>query len=68
MKTCKCGGDLLRHGVTHYKSDPSVVGVRYRCRDCGQTFTQRMSDDIQRGMLFFNQTGRPTVKDWRMAA
>jgi hypothetical protein len=68
MKTCDCGGDLLRHGVTRYKSEQSVVGVRYKCRECGRSFTQRMADDKQGGALFFNATGRPHRKDWRMSA
>lgn len=67
MKTCNCGGDLLRHGTTKY-ADPSIVGVRYICRECGKSFTQRMASDKQAGLLFFNSTGRPTKKDWRMAA
>jgi len=69
MKTCACGGDLLRHGVTHYASDPSIVGVRYKCRECEKTFTQRMESDEHKGALFFNSTGgRPHRKDWRMSA
>lgn len=69
MKVCEhCGGDLLRHGVTHYTSDTSIIGVRYRCRECNKTFTQRMADDASRGALFFNSTGRPHRKDWRMSA
>ena len=62
MKTCACGGDLLRHGVTKY-GDGSQ-GVRYRCRECSKTFTERNGNEV-RGLLFFNSTGRPTKKDWR---
>lgn len=69
MKTCAhCGGDLLRHGVTHYLRDPSLIGVRYICRDCRTSFTQRMKQDEPTGLLLLNKTGRPTLKDWRAAA
>lgn len=69
MKTCQhCGGDLLRHGVAYYSTDPSIVGVRYKCRECSKTFTQRMENDDRRGLAFFNATGRPHRKDWRMSA
>lgn len=68
MKACTCGGSLLRHGVSRYVNDPSIIGVRYRCIECGKTFTQRMSEDENNGSLFFNATGRPYRKDWRMVA
>lgn len=68
MKTCACGGDLLRHSMTRYKTNPALVGVRYRCRECGKSFTQRMPEDTQTGALFFNTTGRPTIRDWRAQA
>jgi hypothetical protein len=69
MKSCQhCGGDLLRHGVTYYRADPSIIGIRYICRECRKSFTQRVSDDKPTGLLFFNATGRPHRKDWRMAA
>ncbi len=68
MKTCQhCDGDLLRHGVTYYRRDPSIVGVRYICRDCRTSFTQRVDAEKPSGYAFFNQTGRPYNKDWRMA-
>lgn len=69
MKLCPhCGGDLLRHGITTYKHAATVVGVRYRCRDCRKSFTKRVERDQIRGVLFFNDTGRPTLKDWRFAS
>jgi len=61
---CECGGDLLRHGVTEY-ADPSIIGVRYICRDCRKSKTVRMPTDRKTGYAYFNNTGRPTVKDWR---
>ena len=67
MKTCECGGELLRHGVTRYKRDSSIIGIRYKCIECTKTFTQRMEKDEIKGLLFFAPTGRPTVKDWRYA-
>lgn len=67
MKTCACGGDLLRHGLTRYNADKRVVGVRYKCRECGKTHTQRMAEDECNGLLFFSATGRPTLNDWRYA-
>lgn len=67
MKTCPhCSGELLRHGVTRYK-DVETVGIRYRCRECSKTFTERMDSDKRAGSLFFAPTGRPTIKDWRYA-
>lgn len=63
-KYCSCGGDLLRHGVTEY-SDPSIIGVRYICRECRKSKTVRMANDNVTGIAFFNPTGRPTKKDWR---
>lgn len=71
MKTCAhCDGDLLRHGkAMDYKGDKSLVRIRYRCRDCQRTFTVRMARENEHmGLAFFSATGRPTVKDWRMAA
>lgn len=66
MKVCPtCEGELLRHGVSKRK-DGTQYGTRYRCRDCGITFTVR--DESAFGSdkrLQFNPTGRPTVKDWR---
>ena len=67
MKLCVCGGELLRHGLKIYKSS-GIVGVRYACRECRKTFTQRMTKDVDTGRLFFTPRGRPTVKDWRYAA
>lgn len=68
MKTCPhCEGELLRHGVTHYKHS-ETVGVRFICRDCRKSFTERMKADTVAGLLFFAATGRPTLKDWRYAA
>lgn len=68
MKTCQhCDGELLRHGTTHYKRDASIVGFRYKCRDCGKTFTVReQAGQSSESRLHFNQTGRPYIKDWRM--
>lgn len=68
MNNCQhCDGDLLRHGTTHYKRDVSIVGTRYKCRDCGKTFTVRgKAIPLGDERLYFNQTGRPFVKDWRM--
>jgi transposase-like protein len=69
MKFCECGGDLLRHAVTRYtRRHVGMIGVRYKCRECGKTFTQRMESDKRSGELFFNATGRPHRKDWRMSA
>ena len=70
MKTCDCGGELLRHGVTHFKGKNApvgMVGVRYRCRECRKTFTVRLVSDDRAGFLHFHATGRPTAKDWRHA-
>jgi hypothetical protein len=67
MKTCNCGGELLRHGVTRYKHDQSIIGIRYRCRDCNVTHTERMPSDEVKGYLYFAPVGRPTLKDWRYA-
>lgn len=67
MKLCECGGDLLRHGVARYKSAPAIVGVRYKCRECGRTFTQRMGSDEHKEKLRFNSAGRPHYQDWRHA-
>ena len=62
-----CEGELLRHGTTHYKRDASIVGFRYKCRDCGKTFTVReQAGQGSESRLHFNQTGRPFIKDWRM--
>lgn len=66
MKTCACGGHLLRHGVTRYASDANLIGIRYRCRACGKTFTQRMPEDRHDGALF-QATGRPVLVDWRVS-
>ncbi len=68
MKTCECcGGDLLRHGITHYKGDFRVIGIRYKCRECTKTFTVRMQkSETSERKLCFNQTGRPHQCDWRM--
>lgn len=68
MKTCPhCEGDLLRHGTTHYKRDASIVGFRYKCRDCGKTFTVRIpKQQDYHNPIRFNQTGRPHQCDWRM--
>ena len=65
MRHCTCGGDLLRHGVTQYKENKSIIGVRYICRECRKTFTQRGEKVKKQGMLFFSETGRPTINDWR---
>lgn len=66
MKTCECGGELLRHGARKYKTT-DMWRVRYICRECRKSFTQKM--DVSKVMtgkfLHFNSTGRPTYKDWR---
>ncbi len=67
MKTCLCGGDLLRHGFYYYKR-PEFTGVRYRCRDCSTTITilEESSAIGGRGKkLRFSNTGRPTIQDAR---
>lgn len=64
MKSCDCGGDLLRHAITEYV-DPSIVGIRYICKECKRSKTVRMASDDVKGLLYFNSTGRPTMKDWR---
>lgn len=64
MKTCSCGGEFLRHGITRYKCS-DMVGVRYICRECRKSHTERFKADSVEGVLFFNATGRPTLKDWR---
>lgn len=68
MKTCPhCDGELLRHGMTDYKRDQSIVGVRYKCRECNKTFTVReQAGQSSEARLHFNQAGRPFIKDWRM--
>ena len=62
-----CEGELLRHGVSR-KQNGDIYGVRYRCRECGRTHTQRMTADEYRGTRQYNATGRPMRNDWRMAA
>lgn len=57
MKFCECGGDYLRHGIVK-------TGIRYICRDCRKSFTQR-GEDVIKGKKTFNETGRPTLNDWR---
>ena len=64
MKFCECGGEFLRHGKTAYK-DTSIIGVRYICRDCRKSHTERFEADPVKGFVYFNPTGRPTLKDWR---
>jgi hypothetical protein len=64
LKTCECGGDYLRHGLSYYKSDPNLIGIRYKCRDCKKTHTERFEEDTING-VFFNYIGRPTLKDSR---
>lgn len=64
MKSCECGGELLRHGKTYYKGS-DVVGVRYICKECRKSRTERFDGDSVDGRVFFNSTGRPTMKDWR---
>lgn len=69
MKTCQhCGGDLLRHSVhRHYRQDPSIIGIRYKCRECSKTFTVRIPKQSNRhDPIQFHQTGRPHQCDWRM--
>lgn len=67
MKLCECGGDLLRHGSSEYKSDPEYKRIRYKCRECNKTFTVRVLKDVVKGARFFNSTGRPNKDDWRYA-
>ena len=60
-----CEGELLRHGVARRLGEQ--YGVRYKCRDCGKTFTVReQAGQSSESRLHFNQTGRPYIKDWRM--
>lgn len=60
-----CDGELLRHGVARKHGEQ--YGIRYKCRDCGKTFTVRDTTESARcARLHFNQTGRPLIKDWRM--
>lgn len=67
-----CDGDLVRWGVCHYKRRPDVVGVRYRCRDCGKTMIHRVpaAEDVAmtRKAGTFPSGGRPIRRDWRYAA
>ena len=69
MKTCEnCDGCyLLRHGVSRRKNGEQY-GIRYRCGDCGKTFTVRVVDVPARNVLKFGGGGRPTRNDWRMCA
>ena len=67
MKTCGCGGNLLRHGVSRQKNGDQY-GIRYRCADCGKTFTAKVADVPARNVLKFGGYGRPTRNDWRMQA
>lgn len=67
MNFCKCGGELVRHGITYYKRQPDMIGIRYKCLACNSTFTKKMKDDTVTGTMNFNATGRPTLKDWRYA-
>lgn len=65
MKTCPhCEGELLRHAKTAYKGS-KTIGIRFICRECRKSFTQRFEADTVAGLLFFSTTGRPTLKDWR---
>jgi uncharacterized protein YlaI len=63
MNLCNCGGDYLRHGILRYKS--GAVSYRYICRDCRKTMIAPITEDVVKGKLYFNPTGRPTLKDWR---
>ena len=68
MKTCThCDGSLLRHGVARHQNGDQY-GIRYRCADCGRTFTVRVQDVASRHVLKFGGYGRPTRNDWRMQA
>ena len=67
MKYCECGGMLNRHSIKHYKGS-SLVGIRYKCKDCSKTQTYRLDQDVIKGIKFFNSTGRPSKNDWRYAA
>jgi len=62
-----CEGELLRHGVAR-KPTGETYGIRYRCRECNRTFTQRTDEETYSGVRQYNATGRPMRKDWRMAA
>jgi len=68
MKTCEhCDGYLLRHGVSRRKNGEQY-GIRYRCVDCGKTFTVLVADVPETNNLYFGGDGRPTRNDWRMQA
>jgi len=65
MKTCiHCDGSLLRHGISR-RANGEQYGIRYRCADCGRTFTARVPDVPASRVLNFGGGGRPTRNDWR---
>lgn len=67
MKTCACGGDLLRHAVMRSSLDGEITGIRYICRDCRETFIHHSDGCGVTGQIS-TLRGRPIKADWRMAA
>jgi hypothetical protein len=66
MKTCLCGGDLLRHDIYRYKRIP-FVRIRYICKDCRETIwmLEEVSAMSGTGKIRFHAEGRPRIRDAR---
>ena len=68
LKTCHCGGDLLRHDLYRYKRIP-FVRIRYICRDCRETIgmIEEVSAVSGKGKIRFHTEGRARILDARFS-
>ena len=68
MKTCHCGGDLLRHDIYRYKRIP-FVRIRYICKECKETIG--MMEEVNAlsgsGKIRFHAEGRARILDARFS-
>jgi len=68
MKSCTCGGDLLRHDIYRYKRIP-FVRIRYICQDCRGTIgmIEEVSALSGAGKIRFHAAGRARIRDARFS-
>ena len=66
MKTCTCGGDLLRHDIYRYKRIP-FVRIRYICKECKETtgMMEEVGTLSGSGKIRFHAEGRARILDAR---
>lgn len=66
MKTCHCGGDLLRHDIYRYKRIP-FVRIRYICKECKETvgMLEEAGALSGAGKIRFHAEGRARILDAR---